>query len=170
MRKYNRQLKSGSESEGEEDLDIPTFLRAREKRHAVLDHCRAASRQERRPGVKRPGREAADREEGLELLIQRINNRLDHPYATIETVVSINDLVRYGLPRGIARQLFPLVCDGCKEGWVVGAFLYKLARHPDYEPLLSPRVQRLIQDYVHGQGVSCVQLEPCIQPIVYKQG
>ncbi len=170
MQKNRQQLKYGSHGEGEEDLDIPTFLRARKKRQAVLDHCKAASGQENRPGGNRPGCKGPEREEGLELLIQRINNRLDHPYASIETVASINDLVRYGLPRGIARQLFPLVCDGCKEGWVVGAFLYKLARHPDYEPLLSPRVQRLIQDYVHGQGVSCVQLEPCMQPIVYKQG
>ncbi len=170
MQKNKQPLNLGPDGEGEKDLDIPTFLRARKKRNAVMDHCKAVSGQQARSGGKRPDREAADREEGLELLVQRINNRLDHPYASIETVASINDLVRYGLPRDIAGQLFPLVCDGCKEGWVAGAFLYKLARHPDYEPLLSPRVQRLIQDYVHGQGVSCVQLEPCMQPIVYKQG
>jgi len=162
MQGNNQQINSTAVNEMdevlEEDLDIPTFLRERKKKDVILDNCKLASRQEAQP----------DGGTGIALFIQRINNRLAHPHASIETVASIKDLIRYGLPPSIARQLSPLICEGCKEGWVVGAFLYKLARHPDYESLISPRVQQLIQNYVQGLGVSCVQLEPGIQPIIYR--
>jgi hypothetical protein len=155
MADYSAQPQPEADVVMDQDLDIPTFLRNQDKKAAVLQRC-----QERLSG----GRDGA--EDAMAEFIARINRRLDHDHSTIETVASINDLKRYGLPQGVAKQLEPYVGEQCREDWLVAAFLNKLARHPRYEPMLAGRPRHLIQNYAHRFGVMCVQLEACVHPIV----
>ena len=143
----------------EADLDIPTFLRKEKKNKAV-------------PAMAEPVKPAAqmdhnENENALIRFLERLNRRLDHEHACLETVASINDLKRYGLPPEIVSQLAPIAGRDCSESCMVAAFLNKLARHPSYGQLLSPRVKDLIQNYVQSVGVLCVQLETLLHPIVY---
>lgn len=138
----------------EADLDIPTFLRKEKKSKAVL-------------AIAEPAERVQNNENALIRFLERLNRRLDHEHACLETVASINDLKRYGLPAEIVRQLEPIVGRECSESCMVAALLNKLARHPDYGRILSRRVKDLIQNYVQSVGVMCVQLETFLHPIVY---
>ncbi|HMA66653.1 MAG TPA: hypothetical protein VKO20_02430 [Desulfosalsimonadaceae bacterium] len=156
MKGYGNTLLSVNADAAAEELDIPTFLRRVRSSETPVDT----------EGPRMLDAPPENRRAELAGLLQRINRRLDHRYACIETVASLSDLKRYGLPEGLADQLAPLAGKDCKEACVVVAFLNKLTRHPDYESLLSPRVRQLIQDAVREFGVTCVQLEACIQAII----
>ncbi|MFO7840480.1 MAG: hypothetical protein R6X08_13400 [Desulfosalsimonadaceae bacterium] len=156
MKGYGESLLSVNADAVAEELDIPTFLR----------RLRCSKAPAKADGLRLLDTPPENRHRELEGLLQRINCRLDHPYACIETVASLSDLKRYGISEGLAARLAPLISRECREACVVVAFLNKLSRHPDYESLLSPRVRQLIQDAVSEFGVACVQLEVCIQAII----
>jgi len=161
MKGYNNQSTAMDADELNEsleaDLDIPTFLRREKKNKAVLDIAEPAQ----------PAEQSQDNETALIQFLERLNRRLDHAHACLDTVASLNDLKRYGLPSEIVTQLEPIAGRDCSESCMVAAFLNKLARHPNYGQLLSQRVKDLIQNYVQSVGIICVQLEACIHPIVY---
>ena len=143
----------------EADLDIPTFLRKEKKNKAVLAVAE--------PAGPEPADRVQNNDDALIRFLERLNRRLDHEHACLETVASINDLKRYGLPPEIVSQLEPIAGTECSESCMVAALLNKLARHPDYGRILSRRVKDLIQNYVQSVGVMCVQLETFLHPIVY---